>query len=90
MKHKRHLSGLDKYVIFSITYTILYSIVVIVLACFGVSVSDVLTEYTYKFFAGEVIVCALIKIFKLAPKSKIVDKLSEIVGFSLNDADDGK
>ena len=71
------MKSLTKFVIFSISYTILFSITVIILACFGISVSDVLIEYTYKFFAGEVVVCGLIKIFKLRLTDKDITDYNE-------------
>lgn len=91
--HKlKALPALDKYVIFSITIAIVYSVAEFITSVVtGVS-HDALTECVYKFFVGEVIVCALIKIFKLAPGSAIVDKLQELTGFSMqgDDIDDGK
>lgn len=85
------LTGLDKYVIFSIGFTILYTTVVIILTCFGVNISDVLTECVYRFFVGEVIVCALIKVFKIVPmnnlKSKLDVTLNGLLGSGENEVD---
>lgn len=89
----KKLTGLDKYVIFSIAFTILYTVCEFVFSTItGVS-HDVLTEYVYKFFAGEIVVCGLIKIFKLAPKSTIIEKLESAIGFQVEEEeliDDGK
>ena len=85
--------SLDKYVIFSITVAIIYSIVEFVVSTITGISHDVLTEKVYTFFTGEVIVCALIKIFKLAPsKDEIIQKLEGITGFSFDReyTDDGK
>ena len=81
----KKLSGLDKYVIFSISFTIVYTICEFITSTItGVS-HDVLTEYVYKFFAGEIVVCGLIKIFKLAPKSTIIEKLESAIGFQVEE-----
>ena len=82
-----NLPALDKYVIFSITLTIVYTVLEFIFTLVTRISHDILTEYVYKFFAGEVIVCGLIKIFKLAPKSRVIDKLEEVVGFSLREED---
>ena len=84
--HKlKALPGLDKYVIFSIGFTILYSICEFVVSVVTGISHDVLTEWVYKFFAGEVVVCGLIKIFKLAPKSTIIEKLESAIGFQMEE-----
>ena len=91
--HKlKTLPSLDKYVIFSIAFTIVYSVAEFITSVVTSVSHDVLTECVYKFFVGEVIVCALIKIFKLAPKSALMDKLQELTGISLqgDDIDDCK
>lgn len=93
MIHKiKQLPGLDKYVIFSIGFTILYSICEFVVSVVTGISHDVLTERIFFFFAGEVVVCGLIKIFKLAPKSTVIEKLESAIGFQLEDTecDDGK
>lgn len=89
----KSLSALDKYVIFSIAFTIVYSIFEFIFTLVTTLSHDVLTECVYRFFAGEVIVCGLIKIFKLAPKSALVEKLEQMTGFSVQEdieCDDGK
>lgn len=53
----------------------------------GVS-HDVLTEWVYKFFAGEVVVCALIKIFKIVPINNVKNKLTEAIGTLLESESD--
>lgn len=65
MKVKKKIHGLDIYVIFSITALIVYTIVSFVLAAtIGVQL-DTLTTCFFGFFGGEIVTCALIKIFKL-------------------------
>ena len=63
---KRHTSKLGKYVIFSISFVILYSIAVLVVFAFNGAEPEVLTKCVYGFFAGEVVSAALIKIFNIA------------------------
>lgn len=89
------LPALDRYVIFSITFTIVYTIAEFVMTLVTSISHDVLTECVYKFFVGEVVVCGLIKIFKLIPTSRKVirQKLEDAVGFELKEdecIDDGK
>lgn len=92
--HKlKTLPALDKYVIFSIAFTIVYSVAEFITSVVTSVSHDVLTECVYRFFVGEVIVCALIKIFKLAPKSALMEKLQSMTGFSMQEdveTDDGK
>ena len=59
------IPSLTKYVVFSISLVILYSTLDIILQCFDITLSDTLTTCVYGFFGGEVVTCALIKIFKL-------------------------
>ena len=56
---------LTKYVIFSITMVILYTIVEFVLTSLTTVQHDTLTTCWYGFFGGEVFLCAMIKLFKL-------------------------
>lgn len=95
MRKLQERPSLDKYVIFSISVAIIYSIVEFIFSTLTGITHDVLTEWVYKFFAGEVVVCALIKIFKLVPsKDEIQRKLEEATGFLFtqedNIIDDGK
>lgn len=64
-KKKWRLSALDIYVIFSITALIVYTIFAHYMVIeYGASL-DVLTTCFFAFFGGEIVTCALIKIFKL-------------------------
>lgn len=70
-KKKWKLSALDIYVIFSIAALIVYTIFAhYMIIEYGASL-DVLTTCFFAFFGGEIVTCALIKIFKLKepPKS---------------------
>ena len=67
--HKK-IRGLDLYVIFSIIMMIIYTIVSQVISVTSGVVLDVLTTCFFGFFGGEVVTCALIKIFKLRENKK--------------------
>lgn len=62
---KRKLNGLDLYVIFSISMLIIYTIASFFIAVKCNAQLDVLTGCFFAFFGGEIVTCALIKIFKL-------------------------
>lgn len=65
MKRLGTIKDLTKYVVFSITFVILYTIAEFVVSTVtGVS-HEVLTGCVYGFFAGEIVLCGMIKIFKL-------------------------
>lgn len=84
----KSLTNLDRYVIFSISFTIFYTTMEFIFSTLtGVS-HDVLTEWVYKFFAGEVVVCALIKIFKIVPINNVKNKLTEAIGTLLESESD--
>ena len=65
MKKHRKLNALDIYVIFSIASLVLYTIVSQVLVVVTGLTLDTLTTCFFGFFGGEIVTCALIKIFKL-------------------------
>ena len=57
--------SLTLYVVFSIMIVLLYTIVELIVSTVSGISHDTLTTCVYGFFAGEVVVCGLIKIFKL-------------------------
>lgn len=62
---RKKVPSLTKFVVFCITFVVLYTIAEFICAIkFGVS-HDVLTGCVYGFFCGEVVMSGLIKIFKL-------------------------
>ena len=61
MKRSKKLSGLDKYVIFSIVLLIAFTVVEFLMPI----THDTLTTCFFACFGGEILSCALIKIFKL-------------------------
>lgn len=64
------LSGLDKYVIFSIAILLLFTVAEFITASVtGVSHDTLITAF-FACFGGEILSCALIKIFKLREEDK--------------------
>ena len=62
---RRKLPSLTKYMIFSIGFVVVYTIMEFVVSTITGTTHDVLTGCVYGFFGGEVVTCGLIKIFKL-------------------------
>lgn len=62
---KKRLNALDKYVIFSITVTILYTVAEFVTSTITGMEKTTLTACVYGFFAGEIVTAGIIKIFKI-------------------------
>ena len=67
-KHK--FSKLDLYVTFSVLYTAIYSIAVLVIFAFNNVEPTTLTICVYGFFGGEVTIAGLIKIFNIREEYK--------------------
>ena len=98
MKARKHkLNGLDKYVIFSISMLLIFTIAEIVTSFFT-GTHDTLTTCFFGCFGGEILSCALIKVFKLKGKSHDAvetvgdnggDLLPRCDGFDSNSNDDG-
>lgn len=66
MKRKRpKISALDKYVVFSISMLVIFCIAEMVVSSITGQTHDTLTTVFYACFGGEILSCALIKIFKL-------------------------
>lgn len=79
------LNGLDKYVIFSIILLLVYTVAeFIVGSVTGIS-HDTLTTVFFAAFGGEILSCALIKIFKLREDDKECDWRED----GVSAADDG-
>ena len=64
IRHRRTPS-LTKYVVFSIAILIIYSVAEFIFATVTQTSHDTLTTCVYACFGGEILSCALIKIFKL-------------------------
>lgn len=64
-KRRRKISDLTKYVVFSISVTIVYTVMEFIFSILtGVS-HDILSGCVYGFFAGELVITGILKIFKL-------------------------
>lgn len=69
----KKLNGLDKYVIFSIALLLLYTVAEFFTSSVTGLSHDTLTTCFYAAFGGEILSCALIKIFKLRDDDKECD-----------------
>jgi len=58
------------YVVFSIAVLLLYTIVSLILSCFGIQ-NDTLTTCFFACFGGECLTCGIIKVFKLHKEYKL-------------------
>jgi hypothetical protein len=74
-RKRKKLTGLDKYVIFALFVTILYTIAEFVTATITGIEKSTLTTAVYGFWAGEIVTCGLIKIFKLRKENTDEDRL---------------
>lgn len=64
-KEHPKISALDKYVVFSISMLVIFCIAEMVVSSITGQTHDTLTTVFYACFGGEILSCALIKIFKL-------------------------
>lgn len=64
-KKSKKLSGLDKYIIFSFSILIIYSIFEFIFSTITGISHDTLTVSLYGAFGGELLLCAVIKKYKL-------------------------
>lgn len=64
-KKKFKLRGLDLYVIFAISFVIVYTVAEFITATITGIEKSTLTTAVYGFWAGEVVTCGLIRIFKI-------------------------
>lgn len=61
----KNLPSLTKFIIFSFSVILIYTVVELILStAYGIG-HDTLTTCLYACFGGEVLACALIKVFKL-------------------------
>lgn len=80
---------LADYVVFCIKLLIIFTIIILVLAIFGILVSDTLISCFFAAFGGEFLVCGLIKVFKIRSKDveNIIEGSIETIGVDLIDND---
>lgn len=69
-KRRKKYSSLSAYVIFSIAMLIVYTIAELILSHVTGTTDDTLTTFFFGVFGGEILTCALIKIFKLKEVQK--------------------
>ena len=69
-RQRKKMKGLDKYVIFCFVSIIIYTIAQTVVTIKTGVESSTLTTCFFSVFGGEVLICALIKRFKLKTESK--------------------
>lgn len=67
------IPSLTLYVVFSILVIIIYTIVEQILSTVSGVNHDTLTTCFYACFGGEILACALIKIFKIKESNKYID-----------------
>lgn len=78
MKEKKELNKLDKYLIFSVTVLIIYTIVEQFLSArFGYERST-LTTCFYAAFGGEILSCVVIKVFNIRNEGLDINTPDEI------------
>ena len=65
LQKNKKLSGLDKYIIFSFTILIIFTIVCIVIFCLKGDIPDTLVTSVFGVWGGELLLCAMIKRLKL-------------------------
>ena len=65
---------LANYVVFSISILIIYAIIALIFLGLDKSLDSDLTTCVFSFFGGEVVMCALIKIFKLKDTQDTLNK----------------
>ena len=61
----KKISALDKYVIFSISILVVFCVAEMIVSSITGQTHDTLTTCFFACFGGEILSCALIKIFKL-------------------------
>lgn len=70
-KQSKKLSGLDKYLIFSFSCLIVFSITVLTIFCLTHEEPAVLVGCFFAAFGGEILMCALIKRLKLQKEAEL-------------------
>ena len=68
MREKKKISALDKYVIFSFTCLIVFTVVMICVQTITGMMQDTLITCYFGAFGGELLLCAMIKRLKLKEK----------------------
>lgn len=74
MSKSKKLSGLDKYVIFSLSILLIFTVAEFVTSTITGVEKSTLCTCVFSCFGGEILSCALIKIFKLREENKSDEK----------------
>lgn len=69
-RRRKKVSNLTYYVVFSISVLIVYTIVELLISNLTGTINDTLTTCFFGVFGGEILTCALIKIFKLKEENQ--------------------
>ena len=80
MKASKKLSGLDKYVIFSLTILLLFTVAEFVTSTITGVEKSTLCTCVFSCFGGEILSCCLIKIFKLKEENKNEEQFTSETG----------
>ena len=64
-KASQTTKSLTRYVVFSITCLVIYTIVCLIFLWFEKPLDPDVSNGVYGFFGGEIVVCGLIKLFKI-------------------------
>lgn len=78
---------LADYVVFCIKLLIVFTLITLILAIFGILVPDTLISCFFAAFGGEFLVCGLIKIFKIRQKDAediISESSIQAIGFKVD------
>ena len=74
---RRRKHSLDRYVIFSLSVLLIYTVVALWLSTKGIT-NDTLTTCIFATWGGEILSCALIKIYKLKGDNTDADERHDI------------
>lgn len=72
MRKSKKVNKLDRYLIFSIGFVVVYTIAHTVIFAFTGTEAGILDALVYAFFGGEIVSCLLIKRFNIKEEAKIV------------------
>lgn len=64
-RRRKKVSNLTYYVVFSISVLLIYTVTELLISGLTGTINDTLTTCLFAVFGGEILTCALIKIFKL-------------------------
>ena len=68
--------SLTRYVVFSISCLVIYTITALIFLWLEKPLDEALTTGVFGFFGGEIVMCGLIKLFKIKKEEYTMDKLT--------------